>query len=405
MLNRKRIALWAIPALLPLVLMSCPPKAGEGAIALPLPQTPHPGVALDLQTIAEGLDRPLFLTGPSALSDQLYIVQQSGVIRLLSGGELQEEPFLDLTETMGSSSGEMGLLGMALHPDYLLNGFFFVHYTNDDGNSTFARYRRSLLNPNVADPATATILLTVEQPFFNHKGGMLAFGPDGYLYIALGDGGGANDPNNNAQSLETLLGKILRIDVDGDAPYEVPEDNPFVGTPNARPEIWAYGLRNPWRFSFDRQSGDLWIGDVGQNAFEEINFQDSSSGGGINYGWRQREGYVCRTGEDNCELPGATDPLLAYFRLGGQSIAGGYIYRGGAIPALNGTYFFSDYSAKAIFSLTQPGGEIEVLNETENLEGDSVELGAVASFSEDASGELYVLDYEKGDVYKIVAAE
>ena len=405
MLTRKRVALWAVPLLLPVVLMSCPPDPSEGAIALPTPQSPHPGVALDLQVIAEDLDRPLFLTGPAGLSGDLYIAQQSGVIRLYSGGALREEPFLDLSKTVGSSSGEQGLLGMALHPDYLLNGFFYVHYTNDDGHSTFARYRRSLLDINVADPGTATVLLTVEQPFTNHKGGMLAFGPDGYLYIALGDGGGANDINNNAQSLETLLGKLLRIDVDGDAPYEVPADNPFVDTPNARPEIWAYGLRNPWRFSFDRQSGDLWIGDVGQNAFEEINFQDSTSGGGLNYGWRQREGFECRTGEDNCDLPGATDPLMAYFRLGGQSVTGGYIYRGSAIPALNGTYFFTDYIGKSIYSLTQPGGEIEVLNETANLVSDSIDLGAVASFGEDANGELYVLDYEKGDVYKIVAAE
>lgn len=402
MVNPKRLALWAIPAMLPLFLISCPPDPGDGGIALPAPQSPHPGVALNLQTIAEDLDRPLFLTGPTGVSGQLYIVEQGGQILLYSGGEVLAEPFLDLSGTVGSSSGELGLLGMALHPDYLLNGFFYVHYTNGDGNSTFARYRRSLLNTNEADPGSASVLLTVEQPQSNHKGGMLAFGPDGYLYIALGDGGGANDPDNNAQSLDTLLGKILRIDVDGDAPYAIPEDNPFVNTDGARPEIWAYGLRNPWRFSFDRQSGDLWIGDVGQNAFEEINFQDSTSGGGVNFGWRPREGFTCRTGEEDCELPGATDPLLAYFRLGSQAVTGGYMYRGGAIPALNGTYLFADFVGHAVYSLTQPGGEIKVLNETENLQGDSVDFGGIASFGEDSAGELYIVDYGNGAVYKIV---
>lgn len=401
----KRLALWTIPAFMPFVLLSCPAPPDNAGIPLPAPVSPHPGVALNLQKIADGLDRPLFLTAAPGLSGQLYIAQQDGKILINSGGEVLDEPFLDLGETIGSSGGELGLLGMALHPDYLLNGFFYVHYTNDEGNSTFARYRRSLLNTSKADPASATVLLTVEQPFSNHKGGMLAFGPDGYLYIGLGDGGSANDPNNNAQSLDSLLGKILRIDVDGEAPYGIPADNPFVNTPDARPEIWAYGLRNPWRFSFDRQSGDLWIGDVGQNAFEEINFQDSTSGGGTNYGWRQREGFECRNGEENCELPGATDPLLAYFTLGGQSITGGYIYRGAAIPDLNGTYFFADYSSKGVYSLTQPGGAIKVLNETGNLESSTINLGSVASFGEDASGELYVLDYERGAVYKIVAAK
>jgi glucose/arabinose dehydrogenase len=362
-------------------------------------------VALDLETIAEGLEHPLFLTASPGLSGDLYIVQQNGTIRLYSGGTLQPEPFLDLAGTIGSADGERGLLGMAIHPDYLLNGFFYVNYTNVDGNSVIARYRRSLLDPSQADPNTATILLTVEQPFANHNGGMLAFGPDRYLYIALGDGGSANDPNNNAQSLDSLLGKILRIDVDGDAPYGIPADNPFVDTEGARPEIWAYGLRNPWRFSFDRQSGDLWIGDVGQNTFEEINFQDSNSGGGINYGWRNREGNLCRNGEEDCEVPGATDPLLAYFRVGNQAVTGGYVYRGEAIPSLNGTYLFADFVDQSVFSLTQPGGEVALLNETDNLQGATTDFGGIASFGEDSAGELYVLDYEKGDVYKIVAAE
>lgn len=397
-----RLARWAIPAILPLVLLSCPVLTELGGIGLPLPVSPHPGVALNLETIATGLERPLFLTGPQGLSGDLYIVQQDGKILLYSGGEIQAEPFLNLAETMGSSEGELGLLGMALHPDYLLNGFFYVHYTNAEGNSTFARYRRSLLNPSQADPATATILLTVEQPFGNHKGGMLAFGPDRYLYIGLGDGGSANDPNNNAQSLDSLMGKILRIDVDGDAPYSIPADNPFVNTEGARHEIWAYGLRNPWRFSFDRQSGDLWIGDVGQNAYEEIDFQDSTSGGGINYGWRNREGNLCRNGEENCELPGATDPLLSYFRVGNQAVTGGYVYRGSAIPALNGTYLFADFVGHSVYSLTQPGGEVEVLNETDNLKGDTIEFGGLASFGEDSAGELYILDYDNGKVHKIV---
>lgn len=398
-----RRARWAIPVLLPLALFSCPVLTDLGGIGLPAPVSPHPGVALNLQTIAQGLNRPIFLTAAPGLSGDLYIAQQDGKILLYAGGEVQPVPFLDLAGTVGSTNGETGLLGMALHPDYLLNGFFYVHYTNNEGNSTFARYRRSLLNPSVADPDSATILLTVEQPFGNHKGGMLAFGPDHYLYIALGDGGSANDPNNNAQSLNSLMGKILRIDVDGDAPYAIPPDNPFVDTEGARPEIWAYGLRNPWRFSFDRQTGDLWIGDVGQNAYEEIDFQDSTSGGGINYGWRNREGNLCRNGEEDCELPGATDPLLAYFRVGNQAVTGGYVYRGSAIPALNGTYLFADFVGRSVYSLTQPGGEVKLLNETDNLEGDTADFGGIASFGEDSAGELYILDYDNGKVHKIVA--
>lgn len=399
----RRLAAASVLSALPVLNLSCPPAGSEGGIALPLPVQPHPGVALDVAEVSEGLDRPVFLCSAPGDANRLYIVEQSGVIQVVEGGEVRETPFLDLSETVGSNQGEMGLLGMAFHPDYADNGRFYVHYTNDDNNSTFASYLRSE-EPGVADPDSGTVLLTVEQPFHNHKGGMLAFGPDGYLYIGLGDGGGANDPENNAQNRGNLLGKILRIDVDRLAPYAIPEDNPFVGVEGVRPEIWAYGLRNPWRFSFDRQTGDLWIGDVGQNALEEVNFQPAASDGGENYGWRVREGDICRPGEDNCDLPGAVEPLLSYFRVGPQSVTGGYVYRGAAIPALQGTYLFADFAGASVYSLTRSGGQVRVLNETDNLDGGAFTFSSIASLGEDGQGELYVLEYGAGRVWKIVPA-
>ena len=257
------------------------------------------GTTIQLEQVASGLNLPVTVTNAGDGSGRIFIVQQTGEIRILSGGTLLPTPFLDISALV-SCCGEQGLLGLAFHPDYATNGFFYVDYTNVAGDTVVARYEVSATDPNVADPTSAQTVLTQDQPFSNHNGGQLAFGPDGYLYIALGDGGSGGDPQENGQNLQTWLGKILRVDINGDdfpgdpnRNYAVPPDNPFVGDPNALDEIWAYGVRNPWRCTFDRVTGDFFIADVGQNAWEEINFQPASSAGGENYGWDVLEGMHC----------------------------------------------------------------------------------------------------------------
>ena len=248
-----------------------------------------------LESFASGFTRPLYVTHAGDGSGRLFVVEQGGMIWVLQDGQQLDTPFLDVSdrvspEALGSGYSERGLLGLAFHPNYAENGVFFINYTDRNGTSVTSRFSVSADDPNVADAASEEQLLMVEQPFANHNGGHLAFGPDGYLYLALGDGGSGGDPQNNAQNLSTLLGTILRLDVDADEGYAIPDDNPFVAQDDARPEIWAWGLRNPWRFSFDRETGDLYIADVGQNEWEEVNFQPASSPGGENYGWNPYEG-------------------------------------------------------------------------------------------------------------------
>jgi glucose/arabinose dehydrogenase len=270
-----------------------------------------------------------------------------------------------------------------------------VYYTNRNGDNNLARYQVSS-DPDRADPASGIVLLTIPHPTFaNHNGGQLQFGPDGYLYIGTGDGGSGGDPNNNAQNLNQLLGKILRIDVDHGLPYSIPTSNPFAQTAGARGEIWAYGVRNPWRFSFDRMTGDLWIGDVGQDAFEEVDFQPATSIGGENYGWRKMEGQHCYNPTSNCVDAGVTFPLLEYSHAGGAcSISGGYRYRGTQIPSLQGAYLYGDYCSGVIWKGTQIGTSwISNTLLTTTLR--------ISAFGEDISGELYVMDVAKGIVYKI----
>jgi glucose/arabinose dehydrogenase len=347
-----------------------------------------------LQQLASGLTQPVALT--HAGDTRLFITQQIGTIVIYDGTAARATPFLDI-RSLVLDSGERGLLSVAFHPHYSQNGFFFVYYTNRDGDNSIARYKVSAADPNIADATSGTILLTIPHPnFANHNGGQLQFGPDGYLYIGTGDGGFAGDPNNNAQNIDQLLGKILRIDVDHGSPYGVPASNPFFLRPGPRGEIWAYGLRNPWRFSFDRETGDLWIGDVGQDNYEEVDFQPATSIGGENYGWRKMEGFHCYNPSSNCVDPSFTMPVIEYSHaLGACSISGGYRYRGTQIPAMRGAYLYGDYCTGTIWSATQTGA----VWTPKTLFTTSI---SISSFGEDVAGELYVLDVAKGVVYKIV---
>ncbi len=396
-MKRRSVGMGLLMLLLATSQLSCPYAPG--------PSEPALGALVALEVVAEGLERPLFLTSAPADDSRLFVVEQAGIIRLIDDGTLLTTPFLDIRALVGSLAGERGLLGLALHPDFASNRQFFVNYTNTQGDNVLARYETRGDNPNQADPNSAQVLWTLAQPYSTHNSGMIAFGPDGYLYIGSGDGGSANDPENNGQSLDTLLGKILRIDVNNGSPYAIPPDNPFVGMTEARPEIWAYGVRNPWRFSFDRETGDLWIGDVGQFAFEEINFQAASSGGGENYGWRIREGSICGTAAMNCELADRVEPFHEYFNLGSQSITGGYVYRGAALPGLTGIYWFGDYITGAIYALRRNADDsITVSEEREAILRGAPGPANMASFGEDANGELYVVDYGGGTVFKMIAA-
>jgi glucose/arabinose dehydrogenase len=334
------------------------------------------------QLIVSNLVRPVDLQAEG--SGRLFVVEKGGHIHIIENGRLLEEPFLDIEDRVNDSSNEMGLLGLAFHPNYAQNGYFFVNYTGSGGDTFISRFRVSD-DPNKADPASELNLLRVKQPFPNHNGGVLTFGPDGYLYAGLGDGGLADDPFGNAQSLKTFLGKILRLDVDAAEPYAIPPDNPFGD------EIWAYGLRNPWRMAFDRLTGDLYIADVGQNAWEEINYLAAGSPGGVNFGWDYREG--AHPFEGNAPA-GLTDPIAEYsHNEGGCSVTGGYVYRG-AMPEWNGIYLYGDYCTGFIWGLIQVNGawQAQVLFDTDVN---------ITSFGQDERGEVYLVA-DGGGVYQLV---
>ena len=347
---------------------------------------------LQLQPVVSGLSRPLYLLPSPDDTGRLFVLEQGGLVKILQNGRVAAEPFLDVTGLV-SCCGERGLLGLAFHPNFRQNGLFFVNYTNRQGSTVIARYRAE---GNRAQANSAQILLTIEQPYSNHNGGMIAFGPDGFLYIGMGDGGSGGDPINAGQRLDTLLGKILRIDVNrtsGNRPYAIPESNPFVNRQGALPEIWSYGWRNPWRFSFDRQNGDMWVADVGQNAYEEVHFQPASSKGGENYGWRIMEGLECFNPRTGCNRDGLVLPVLTYGHDVGQSITGGYRYRGSAMQAMRGMYFYADFASGRIWGATQQGNRWQA---RELLSSDL----RISSFGEDNDGELYVIDYN-GAIYRM----
>ncbi len=343
-----------------------------------------------LQRLPGDLFSPVAIT--HAGDSRLFITQQIGTVVIWDGTRMLSTPFLDIRNLV-SSGGERGLLSVAFHPQYATNGFFFVNYTNTNGNTVIARYHVSA-DPNRADPASARQILFIEQPFANHNGGQLQFGPDGYLYIGMGDGGSGGDPGNRAQSLSTLLGKMLRIDVDSDT-YRSPVTNPFMNNTAARPEIWAYGMRNPWRFSFDRATGDLWIADVGQGDWEEIDFQPRASIGGENYGWRRMEGTHCFNPPSNCDTGNLVLPVIEYDHSNGAcSVTGGYVYRGAAFPRLQGMYIYGDYCNGKIWGAMRTGSTVTVreLLDTQFL---------ISTFGEDVNGELYVGNHS-GSVFRVV---
>lgn len=361
-------------------------------VITPAEEGPPPPVQLTLLEVATGLQQPVYLTAPPDDS-RLFIVEQPGRIRIVKDGQLLSQPFLDI-DSIVSSGGERGLLGLAFHPSYAGNGFFYVNYTDNSGDTRVVRYTRSA-NPDLADPASASVVLAVDQPFGNHNGGQVLFGPDGMLYIPLGDGGSGGDPQNNAQTLTTLLGKLLRIDVNSGSPYAIPPDNPFAGQQGARPEIWAFGLRNPWRTSFDRGSNLYYIADVGQNREEEVNAVDRTLAG-VNYGWRIMEGSGCYNSTD-CDRTGLTLPVHTYSTSGGNcAVTGGYVYRGAAIPEIAGHYFFTDHCTGGLRSL-----RVENLTAQDVRQWDVGSTGNVSSFGEDASGELYIVGHG-GTVWRIV---
>lgn len=376
---------------------TAPPHAEPSQVAPP---------PLALEPVATDLDFPLFLTSPPG-DPRLFIVERGGRIRVQSGGSLLPVPFLDLS-ALTRTDGERGLLGLAFHPDYTRNGRFFVHYSDvQEGDTRLAEYRASA-DLNRAEAASGRLLLTVEQPASNHNGGTVAFGPDGYLYLALGDGGGSGDKFNNAQNPATLLGSLLRLDVDrpgeGGRAYAIPPDNPFAGGRahggvRGVPEVWAYGLRNPWRVSFDHEAGLMYIADVGQKAREEINVA-ATAAAGLNYGWPVLEGTRCFRPSQGCSRQGLALPVLEYPTGDGHcGVIGGYVYRGTRIPGLWGTYFYGELCGGWVRSFRyQPGRGVADARDYTDRFGD---LGRIVSFGQDAAGELYVLS-AGGTVNRIV---
>lgn len=348
-------------------------------------------VEVELEPFVSGFEAPLLVTPAGDDSGRLFVVEQGGTVRTVVGGEVQPVPFLDISE-LTEGGGEQGLLGLAFHPRFERNGRFFVNYTDRAGDTIVASYRA---DGEQADPTSASILLKIEQPYANHNGGHLDFGPDGYLYIATGDGGSAGDPEENGQDTDALLGKLLRIDVDEGDPYGIPADNPFADGAGGAPEVWAYGLRNPWRFTFDPDSGTLWVGDVGQGELEEIDRVPDDEAG-LNFGWNEMEGSRCYEGAD-CDPSNKVLPITEYGHDLGCSVTGGFVYRGEDFPELQGGYLFADYCSGNMWVIdAATSGPVEptLVSSSER---------ALSSFGRGEDGELYVTDIGSGEVLRIAA--
>jgi glucose/arabinose dehydrogenase len=380
------------------------PSAGapEGSPASIPPARPFEpaGLAISLEPLAGGLEQPVGVVNAGDGSGRLFIVEKVGIVRVVRDGQVLSEPFLDISGDV-SFGGEQGLLGLAFHPDFPDDPRVFIDYTDAAGDTRIVSFRVDSSDHDRVDPGSRVELLSVDQPYRNHNGGAVAFGPDGYLHIGMGDGGSGGDPHGNGQKLGTLLGKILRIDVDaggGGSPYGIPPDNPFVETSSARPELFAIGLRNPWRLSFDRVTGDLWIGDVGQNAYEEIDVMRAGTSG-QNFGWNRMEGAHCYRPAESCDQSGLVLPVVEYSHgEGGCTVIGGYVYRGAAQPDLAGGYLFGDYCSGFIWAIDSAGDaprEATLVADTELR---------ISSFGEDEAGELYVTDISRGELLRVVAS-
>lgn len=370
--------------------------------------------------VAEGFTKPVYVCQPPGEFERLFVLEQKGLIKIIKNSQIIRKPFADLRGRIHnpvSPGDERGLLGLAFHPQYQSNGYVYANYIDKDDHTIVSRFTVSG-NPEKLDNHSEKILIKLKQPFPNHNGGHITFGPDGYLYISVGDGGKWGDPFNHAQNLETWFGSVLRIDVNHGDPYSIPKTNPFVNRQNARGEIWLYGLRNVWRFSFDRFTGDIYLGDVGQDLWEEIDFVSAEEAGGQNFGWNVMEGKHCYQPKENCIAVGI-QPIFEYPNdanymktlmgmdepnVDGCSVTGGYVYRGKAIPSLQGTYFFADYCSGNIWSFREKNGEaVGFQNRTEEINLDhNASMHFISSFGEDNKGELYIVDYN-GAIYKLIS--
>ena len=352
-----------------------------------------PSAALDLELLHADFDLPLLVTHAGDKDDHLYVVEKTGRVYQFDALNKRKTLYLDASSLITTRGEEQGLLSIAFHPEFDNNGYLFIYYTARNGDNTLARLTVEPKGRKPIDLQTLEVLIAVEDPASNHNGGMLVFGKDGYLYLGMGDGGRGGDPWNNAQDLSTLLGKMLRIDVNQAPGYSIPADNPFNAVANARAEIWSYGLRNPWRHSIDPATGDLWIADVGQNKWEEINWQPARSEGGHNYGWRRMEGKHCFKPKWRCDNGKVTLPIAEYPHKDGCSVTGGYVYRGRELADLQGLYVFGDFCTGTIWAIDKNNR----FNKTKLLDTDL----NISSFGEDQAGEIYVVDYG-GGIYKLV---
>tara|TARA_R110000737_G_scaffold275855_1_gene282743 strand:- start:888 stop:2303 length:1416 start_codon:yes stop_codon:yes gene_type:complete len=356
---------------------------------------------INLEQYVTGLSHPTDIT--NAGDDRLFVVERRGKVKIIDkDGNVLPTPFIDIDDMVSNASGqdERGMLGIAFHPDFANNGYFFLNHTDNDGHTNVARYQVDPSNPNLADPNTRELIIKIDQPTWNHNGGAIKFGPDGYLYIGMGDGGFGNDPQNYGQNKQSLLGKMLRLDVDNGLPYTIPVDNPFVGDDTTLDEIWAIGMRNPWRFSFDKTTGDLWIGDVGQGQIEEVDYEPAGDAGGRNYGWRCYEGtdFTNNSSMANCN-ENYVDPVYEIPHQGFSgpcSITGGYMYRGTKYTDLIGHYLCTDYCSGEFFTISSDGSggwegkEVATLN------------AGISTFGEDINGELYVATLSAGRIYRVL---
>ena len=371
---------------------------------------------LNAKLIADDFEKPLYVTNYPNDNEILLVLEQEGIIRIIKENNITKTPFLNISDRVHQPlypADEMGMLGIAFDPNFNENHFFYINYVNKDWYSIISRFK---VNGKLGNPQSEEILIKLKQPYPNHNGGSIEFGPDGYLYIGFGDGGSSGDPENRAQNLSNLFGKILRIDVNTEKGYKVPTDNPFYNLDTAKKEVWNYGLRNPWRVTFDKKTGDMYIGDVGQWDWEEINYQSSDNKGGLNFGWNILEGNHCYKEHKLCESKDVTFPIFEYPHdanyvktligwtqkdVNGCSVTGGYVYRGKNKPKLYGRYFFGDYCTGKVWSLKNNNGEMDIKEHTnELLKTMNKKQFYLSSFGEDQEGELYLIDYS-GDLYSI----